>query len=80
MKSVELTEYLIKELAHDPESVSVKGFETDEEMVIEVLVSNDDIGVIIGKGGKMISSIRTIVSAASFHNREKKTKINIDSI
>ena len=80
MKSEKLTEYLIKQIARDPESVSVKAFETEEEIIIEVLVSKDDIGMIIGKSGKMIQSIRTIVSAAAYHNGEKKTKINIDSI
>lgn len=80
MKTVELTEYLIKELASDPDAVSVKGLDTEEYLIIEVLVGNEDIGRIIGKNGKLITSIRTLVNAASYHNGEKKVKINIDSV
>jgi len=80
MKSVDLAEYLIKQIVKDPEAVSIKGFETEDEIIIEVLVSKEDIGRVIGKDGKMIASIRTIVNAIAYHNGEKKTKINIDSI
>ena len=52
MHLVELTEYLIKSLVKDPEMVSVKKFDDDEETItIQVLVDNDDMGALIGKGG-----------------------------
>jgi len=81
MDLVALTETIIKKIVTDPESVSVKEFETDEEntIQIEVLVSNDDMGKIIGKNGKIINSIRTIVAAASSIEDNKKVRINIDS-
>ena len=67
MNLVELTETIIKKIVSDPESVSVKEFETEEENTIqvEVLISNDDMGKVIGKNGKIINSIRTIVQASS---------------
>ena len=75
-----LTSYLIKSLVKDPDSVSVKEFETeDDSVLIEVLVSEDEIGAVIGKGGKIANSIRTIVQASSYLNGNKKVKINIDS-
>jgi len=76
-----LTEYLVKSIAKDPESVSVKQFEEDENgvIVIEVLISNDDMGSVIGRGGKIANAIRTIVQASSYANENKKVKINIDS-
>lgn len=76
-----LTEYLVKSIATDPESVSVKQFEEDENgvIVIEVLISNDDMGSVIGRGGKIANAIRTIVQASSYANENKKVKINIDS-
>ena len=45
MNLVTLTETIIKKIVSDPESVSVKEFETEEEntIQIEVLISNDDI-------------------------------------
>ena len=82
MDLVVLTETIIKKLVTDPESVSVKEFETDEEnaIQIEVLISADDMGRVIGKNGKTINSIRTIVQASSSLSEEnKKVRINVDS-
>lgn len=81
MNLVNLTETIIKKIVTDPESVSIKEFETDEENVIqiEVLVSSEDIGKVIGKNGKIINSIRTIVQASSSLEDNKKVKINVDS-
>lgn len=81
MNLVTLTETIIKKIVSDPESVSVKEFETTEEntIQIEVLISNDDMGKVIGKNGKIINSIRTIVQASSSLEDNKKVKINVDS-
>ena len=81
MNLVTLTETMIKKIVSDPESVSVKEFETEEEntIQIEVLISNDDMGKVIGKEGKIINSIRTIVQASSSLEDNKKVKINVDS-
>jgi len=81
MNLVTLTETIIKKIVSDPESVSVKEFETEEEntIQIEVLISNDDMGKVIGKEGKIINSIRTIVQASSSLEDNKKVKINVDS-
>ncbi len=81
MNLVELTETIIKKIVSDPESVSVKEFETEEEntIQIEVLISSDDMGKVIGKDGKVINSIRTIVQASSSLEDNKKVRINVDS-
>ena len=80
MNLVELTEYLVKYLVKDSDSVSVKEFETDDDSVlIQVLVDSSVIGSVIGKGGKIANSIRTIVQASSYLNGNKRVKINIDS-
>ncbi len=80
MDLVELTTYLVKSLVKDPESVSVKEFETeDDSILIEVLVSESDMGSVIGKSGKIANSIRTIVQASSYLNGNKRVKINIES-
>ena len=81
MNLVTLTETIIKKIVSDPESVSVKEFETEEEntVQIEVLISSDDMGKVIGKNGKIINSIRTIVQASSSLEDNKKVKINVDS-
>lgn len=81
MDLVKLTESIIKKLVADPDSVSVKEFTTDEEntIQIEVLVSEDDMGKVIGRNGKIINSIRTIAQASSSIYDNKKVKINVDS-
>ena len=81
MNLVELTETIIKKIVSDPESVSVKEFETEEEntIQIEVLISTDDMGRVIGKDGRNINSIRTIVQASSSLEDNKKVHINVDS-
>ena len=81
MQLVELTTDIIKKIVSDPESVSVKEFDTEEEntIQIEVLISSDDMGKVIGKNGKIINSIRTIVQASSSLEDNKKAKINVDS-
>ena len=81
MNLVTLTETIIKKIVSDPESVSVKEFDTEEEdtVQIEVLISNDDMGKVIGKNGKIIDSIRKIVQASSSLEDNRKVKINVDS-
>lgn len=80
MKLDELTEFLIKSISKEKDSVSVKMFEDEELITVEVLVSNDDMGRIIGKGGNTINAIRTIVQASAYANNLKHVKINIDAI
>jgi len=81
MNLVELTQHIVVSLAKDKDSVTVKEFTTDEEntVLIQVMVSNDDIGRIIGKDGKNAKAIRTLVQASSYLKDNKKVKINIDS-
>ena len=81
MSMVELTEMIVKSLVKDPDSVSVKQFETEEnEVSIEVVVSEDEAGNIIGKSGKTINSIRTILQASSYLKDNKRVKINITTV
>lgn len=81
MKLSELTEVLIRSLVKDPDSVSVRQFDDEEDFItIEVLVNESDMGAVIGRKGITAQSIRTILQAAAYINGEKKVRINIDSI
>ena len=80
MELVELTEYLVKSVAKEKDAVSVKLFDdTDDTLMIQVLVDPTDMGSVIGKGGKIASSIRTIVQASSYLKDNKLVRISIDS-
>ena len=80
MNIVELTEYIVKKLVKEPESVSVKEFEgNDEEVVVQVIVSKNDMPALIGKSGNTANAVRTVIQAAAYANNLPKVKINIDS-
>ena len=81
MEIVKLTEEIILSLVEDKDTVVVKEFETEsnKEMLIEVMVSENDMPRVIGKSGKVINSIRTIVQASSYLKDNKTIKINIDN-
>ena len=80
MSLVDLTEMIIKSLVKDEDSVSVKEFDTEEGLVIEVIIPEDEMGNVIGKNGKIANSIRTVVQASSYLKDNKRIKINISSI
>ena len=81
MDLISLTEQIVKSLALHKDSVSVKEFPTDEEneILIQVMIDSEDMGRVIGKGGKCANAIRTLVQASSFLSDNRKVKINIDS-
>lgn len=61
----ELVEYIVKSLVIDENAVSVTETEENDELVIRVSVAEDDMGRVIGKGGKVASSIRAIIKSIS---------------
>jgi len=61
----ELVEFIVKKLVKKPEEVSVSSIESEEQIVLQLKVEKEDMGRIIGKNGKTIKSIRTIVNIAS---------------
>ncbi|MEG0994809.1 MAG: KH domain-containing protein [Bacilli bacterium] len=80
MDLVALTESIVLSLVSDKESVKVKQLSEDDntDIVIQVLVSEIDMGKLIGKGGKTANAIRTIVQASSYLKDNKRININID--
>ena len=80
MKLADLTEFLVKSLVKDSDAVSVKAFDDDDLITIEVIVDSDDMGRVIGKKGIIASAIRTIVQASSYLNHDKRVHINIASL
>ena len=80
MELVNLTEYLVKELLPNVENISVKEIESDGDRVIQVLVPSECMSIVIGKGGNIANSIRTIVQAAAYVKKLGRVRINIDSL
>ncbi|MBQ3021316.1 MAG: KH domain-containing protein [Bacilli bacterium] len=74
------TEELIKSLVSEPDLVKVQDFQDEEENpIIEIMVSESDMGRVIGKSGKIAKAVRTLIQAAAFNKGIKRVKINIDS-
>lgn len=80
MELINLTEYLVKQLLPNEENISVKEIESEGDIVIQVLIPNECMSILIGKGGNIANSIRTIVQAAAYVKKLGKVRINIDSI
>ena len=58
-------EYVVKALVDLPEQVSLESVDKERITIIQVRCEKSDIGKIIGKSGKTISAIRTLVSSAA---------------
>lgn len=77
---IDFTCNLVKNLVQEPDMVSVQEFLGDDESImLEVIVHQNDMGTIIGRGGKMAGAIRTLVQAYGYIHNIKNIKINIDS-
>ena len=61
----ELLEFLVRSLVEDPEAVVVEELEEDGDLIYEITVAEDDLGRVIGKGGRVANAIRTIAKAAA---------------
>jgi predicted RNA-binding protein YlqC (UPF0109 family) len=56
---------LARSLVEEPDSVEVSGTESDSRVDLELRVAPEDMGKIIGRGGRTIRAIRTVAKAAS---------------
>lgn len=80
MDITEFATYLVKNIVKNPDLVKVSAFMQDEdETILEILVSDEDMGAVIGKSGKNAKALRTIILAYTYVNHIKNVKINIDS-
>jgi uncharacterized protein len=62
----DLLEFLAKGLVDSPEAVVVDQFEEDDgTVVLELQVADDDVGKVIGRSGRTVNALRTVIRAAS---------------
>ena len=79
MNLVEFSELIVKKLVKEPDLVKVQEFSSDDDTTIEILVSESDMGRVIGKKGKIATSIKTLIQAKAYNEGNRKVKVNIDS-
>lgn len=60
----DLLDYLARELVDDPDAVRVEANEDDRGVVLTLRVAQDDMGKVIGRGGRTARAIRIVMKAA----------------
>ena len=58
-----LIETVVKMLVDKPDEVNVEAVESDQTIIYELTVGDGDYGKVIGKKGRNVSAIRTILFA-----------------
>jgi predicted RNA-binding protein YlqC (UPF0109 family) len=61
----ELIELIIKGIVDKPDKIEISQVVGENTLIFEVKVDPDDIGKVIGRQGRNIKSIRTIINAAA---------------
>jgi predicted RNA-binding protein YlqC (UPF0109 family) len=61
----ELLEFLARELVDDPDAVEVTEGSDDRGPILTLRVAQEDMGKVIGKGGRTARAIRAVVRAAA---------------
>lgn len=78
MSLKELTEFIIKSLVEDRDSISVEEKIIDDHTLqIDIRVNESDIKKVIGKDGRVIQAIRTLIQEASSLRDNKYVKVEI---
>lgn len=72
-----LLEFITKSLVDKPDEVKVDLSEKDGEIILTFSVNKEDMGKVIGKDGKIIKAIRTIIRARSI-KEGKRVEINLE--
>ncbi|MDD5091983.1 MAG: KH domain-containing protein [Candidatus Wallbacteria bacterium] len=72
----DLLRYMVKSLVDNPDQVEIKKVEGEKTIILELKVAEGDVGKVIGKHGKTINAIRTIVKS-SINKESKKVMVEI---
>jgi len=72
----ELVEQIARALVDNPDEVDVRQVEGERSIILELRVSPEDMGKVIGKQGRIAKAIRTVVGAAAV-KEDKKVMVEI---
>ena len=72
----ELVELMVRALVDSPDDVQINEVAGESIVVYEISVREDDLGKVIGKGGRIANAMRTIIKAAGT-KLEKKATVEI---
>ena len=66
-------EYITKCLVHDPDAVRVRELQGVSATIIELSVAQDDMGRVIGKGGRVVNALRTLLGVIAAKQGKRVT-------
>jgi len=69
----ELVIHVVKQLVDNPEKVKVKEVKGEQNIILELSTTKEDIGRVIGKQGRTIKALRTLLNAASVKTGHRVT-------
>lgn len=67
----ELVEYMVKSLVEDPDQVEVREIDGTRSVIFEVRVAQEDMGRVIGKGGRVANAMRTLLQVAAIRQGKR---------
>jgi len=73
----ELLEYLARELVDEPDDVRVEEVADDRGVLLTLRVAKDDMGKVIGRGGRTARALRTVMKAAAVREGIRHTHVEI---
>jgi predicted RNA-binding protein YlqC (UPF0109 family) len=73
----DLAEQMVQAIVDYPEQVEITEVNGLDGLILEIRVSPDDMGKVIGRNGRTINAMRTIIGAASTANGTKRIDLEI---
>ncbi len=73
----DLVEYIARSLVDHPDSVHVEESESASTITLELTVADSDMGRVIGRGGRVVNAMRTLVSVAG---DRKGKRVNLEVV
>ena len=74
----ELLTYIIQNLVDEPDQVSVTERKAEGETIFEVRVAAGDMGKVIGRQGRIVKEIRTLMKAVAQRHGKRVSVDNLD--
>ena len=75
----ELIKYILNKIVDHPDDLKIESLQNEESVTITAKLNPDDMGKVIGKGGKTISAVRLLVKILAAKDR-KRFNFNVEAL
>lgn len=73
----EFIETVVKQLVDKPDEVNVNAVEGEQQIIFELTVGEGDFGKVIGKRGRNISALRSLLFAINAKQGGKRARLDV---